>query len=49
MRKIKPIYLDMIAVSETVALSEASVQKLVRENRLPKPRLVSDRLLAIWL
>ncbi|MDE1138138.1 MAG: AlpA family phage regulatory protein [Paraburkholderia tropica] len=45
---MKPIYLDLPRVSELVSLSEASVQKLVRENRFPKPRLLSDKRVA-WL
>lgn len=45
---IKPIYMDLATVSEYVSLSEASVQKLVRESRFPKPRLLSDKRVA-WL
>lgn len=45
---MKPIYLDLPRVAELVSLSEASVQKLVRESRFPKPRLLSDKRVA-WL
>ncbi|WP_080409329.1 helix-turn-helix transcriptional regulator [Burkholderia ubonensis] len=45
---MKPIYLDLPAVAEAVSLSEATIQKLVRENKFPKPRILSDRRVA-WL
>lgn len=45
---IKPIYMDLATISAYVSLSEASVQKLVRESRFPKPRLLSDKRVA-WL
>lgn len=45
---MKPIYLDIATVADYVSLSEASVQKLVRESRFPKPRLISDKRVA-WL
>ncbi|RQY60962.1 AlpA family phage regulatory protein [Burkholderia stagnalis] len=45
---MKPIYLDLPAVAEVVSLSEATVQKLVREQKFPKPRILSDRRVA-WL
>jgi len=45
---MKPIYLELTRVAELVSLSEASVQKLVRESRFPKPRLLSDKRVA-WL
>ncbi|MGU7816580.1 helix-turn-helix transcriptional regulator [Burkholderia sp. AW49-1] len=45
---IKPLYLDLPAVAITLSLSEATVQKLVRERKFPKPRLLSDRRVA-WL
>lgn len=45
---IKPAYLDLAAVTNYTALSESSVQKLIRENSFPKPRLLSGRRVA-WL
>lgn len=45
---MKPLYLDLRTVAATVSLSEASVQKLVRENQFPKPRMLSGRRVA-WL
>ncbi|MEX3968682.1 helix-turn-helix transcriptional regulator [Paraburkholderia sp. EG286B] len=45
---MKPLYLDLPAVAATVSLSETSVQKLVRENQFPKPRMLSGRRVA-WL
>ncbi|MBT2299202.1 AlpA family phage regulatory protein [Variovorax paradoxus] len=44
----RPIYLDKPAVAEFVALSESTVEKLVRENEFPKPRILSGRRVA-WL
>jgi prophage regulatory protein len=45
---MKPLYLDLRTVAATVSLSEASVQKLVRENQFPRPRMLSGRRVA-WL
>lgn len=45
---MKPFYLDLPAVSAAVSLSETSVQKLVREEKFPKPRVISGRRVA-WL
>jgi prophage regulatory protein len=45
---LKPMYLDLPAVCSFVALSDATVQKLVRENAFPKPRQLSGRRVA-WL
>lgn len=45
---IKPAYLDLPGVCNFVALSDATVQKLVRENAFPKPRQLSGRRVA-WL
>ncbi|MNY51674.1 Prophage CP4-57 regulatory protein (AlpA) [compost metagenome] len=41
-------YLDKEEVCEAVALSESTVEKLVRENEFPKPRMLSGRRVA-WL
>ncbi|WP_419689123.1 helix-turn-helix transcriptional regulator [Burkholderia theae] len=45
---MKPIYLDLPTVATAVSLSEATIQKLVREHKFPKPRVLSDRRVA-WL
>ena len=45
---LKPIYLDLPTVASVVSLSEANIQKLVREDRFPKPRMLSGRRVA-WL
>lgn len=45
---IKPAYLDLSGVTTFTALSESSVQKLIRENLFPRPRLLSGRRVA-WL
>lgn len=45
---MKPIYLDLQAVAEAVSLSEATVKRLVREVKFPKPRMLSGRRVA-WL
>lgn len=42
------IYLDLPSVSAAISLSVASIQKLVREDRFPKPRMLSGRRVA-WL
>lgn len=45
---VKPIYLDALSVAAFVSLSEATVQNLVRENKFPKPRMISAHRVA-WL
>lgn len=45
---IKPIYVDLPTVAALVALSQGSVQRLVREKAFPQPRVVSQRRVA-WL
>jgi prophage regulatory protein len=45
---IKPAYLELESVASFVALSETTVQRLVREESFPKPRLLSGRRVA-WL
>lgn len=46
--RIQPIYLDLPSVAAVISLSEASVQRLVREDQFPKPRMLSGRRVA-WL
>lgn len=46
--KIQPIYLDLESVAAAISLSIASVQRLVREDQFPKPRMLSGRRVA-WL
>lgn len=43
-----PIFVDLPTVAALVALSETSVQRLVREDVFPKPRELSPRRVA-WL
>lgn len=45
---VPPLYLELPAVAATVALSVASVQRLVREGGFPQPRSLSARRVA-WL
>ncbi|MET2463900.1 helix-turn-helix transcriptional regulator [Ralstonia nicotianae] len=42
------IYLDLQSVAAAVSLSETTVQQLVREERFPKPRMISSRRVG-WL
>ncbi len=42
------MYLELPAVATCVALSESTVQRLVRENAFPAPRELSGRRVA-WL
>nr|WP_084545524.1 AlpA family phage regulatory protein [Cupriavidus malaysiensis] len=44
----KPLYVDLSTAAAIVALSETSVQKLVREEAFPKPRLLSKHRVG-WL
>jgi prophage regulatory protein len=46
--QVKPLYVDLPTVAGIVALSEASIERQVREDDFPKPRLVSPRRVA-WL
>jgi len=48
MTTARPLYLDKQAVCEFVALSEATVENLVRLDKFPKPRLLSGRRVG-WL
>lgn len=45
---VKPAYLDIAGACSFVALGETTLQKLVRENKFPKPRELSGRRVA-WL
>lgn len=45
---IKPAYLDMPSACAFVALSESTLQKMVREDDFPKPRQLSGRRVG-WL
>ena len=40
---IKPAYVDLEGACNYVALSESTLQKLVRENQFPRPRSLSGR------
>ncbi|WP_339091639.1 helix-turn-helix transcriptional regulator [Variovorax paradoxus] len=44
----RPLYLDKSQVAVFVALSETTVERLVREDGFPKPRILSGRRVA-WL
>ncbi len=46
--KVQPLLLDLPTVAAVVSLSTATVQKLVRENEFPKPRVLSGRRVG-WL
>ena len=43
-----PIYMSLADVAARVSLSEATVQKMVREEAFPKPRLLSANRVG-WL
>jgi prophage regulatory protein len=45
---IKPAYLDLPGLCSFVALSESTVQKMVREHEFPPPRQISGRRVG-WL
>lgn len=40
---LKPAYIDLEGACHYVALSESTLQKLVRENQFPRPRALSGR------
>lgn len=44
----KKIYVDLTETAELIALSTATLQRLVRTNAFPKPRQVSAKRVA-WL
>lgn len=48
MSELKPAYLDLPGVCSYVALSESTLQKIVREGAFPRPRLLSGRRVG-WL
>lgn len=45
---LKPAYIDLPETAKYIALSESTVQNLVRKSEFPKPRLLSGRRVA-WL
>lgn len=45
---LKPLYLELDAVSFVVGLAIATIQRLVRDGSFPKPRQLSNRRIA-WL
>lgn len=45
---MKPLYLDLPSVAAYLSIGESTVQKLVRQSALPKPRLLSGRKVG-WL
>ena len=45
---MKPLFIDLPSVLGAVGMSESTVQKLIRKDQFPKPRLMSDRRVG-WL
>ena len=45
---MKPMYLNLSEVCEFLTLGKFTVQKLVRKNEFPRPRLLSQNRVA-WL
>jgi len=45
---LKPIMIDLEAVSEVTGLSESTIQSLIRVDEFPKPRKASTRR-SCWL
>ncbi len=45
---IKPAYLDLEGTTTYLSLSGSTVQKMIREDSFPKPRLLSGRRVG-WL
>lgn len=45
---MRPIFMNLKETAHAVSLSTASIQKMVRENVFPKPRLIAGRRVA-WL
>ncbi|PBI88580.1 hypothetical protein BKP43_33610 [Variovorax boronicumulans] len=42
----RPLYLDKSTVAQFIALSETTVERPVREDGFPKPRVLSGRRVA---
>ena len=40
---IKPAYLDLQGTTSYLSISESTVQKMIRKDAFPKPRLLSGR------
>jgi len=45
---IRPLFLDKASVAAMLTLSETTVERLVRESKFPKPRVLSGRRVG-WL
>jgi prophage regulatory protein len=45
---MKPLFLDLPGVISVIGVSESTVQKMVRMDQFPKPRLMSNRRVG-WL
>lgn len=45
---MRPLSIDLAGAAAATSLSEATIQKLVREGKFPKPRALSGRRVA-WL
>jgi prophage regulatory protein len=45
---IKPAYVDLPGACQFVALSESTLQKMVREDQFPRPRALSAKRVG-WL
>jgi prophage regulatory protein len=45
---LKPIYLELTAVSEAISLAATTIQREVREGTFPAPRQISGRRVG-WL
>jgi prophage regulatory protein len=45
---MKPLYLELPAVAEVIALAPATIQRCVREGTFPAPRQISGRRVG-WL
>lgn len=45
---MKPFYLELQAVAESVSVSTATLQRMVREGDFPAPRKISGRRVG-WL
>jgi len=46
---LKPIYLDLPTVAAVTSMSISTIEKLVREDAFPAPRLLSGRRVAYLL